>query len=128
MSSLAVDMELGRHPLALQFGVVEGSEDGPVAIVMGDGDKGRWCLGVNLDQGIKLGGILAGAAKVGEHKTSMLQDVETGRPMELEAIVGAVIELGEIVGVQTPNIRAVYAAAKLLGENVAKQGGVRPAR
>ena len=71
---------------------------------------------------------IAGAAKVGEHKTSMLQDVETGRPMELEAIAGAVIELGEIVGVQTPNIRAVYAAAKLLGENVAKQGGVRPAR
>ena len=41
-------------------------------------------------------------------------------PLELEAIVGAVIELGEIVGVQMPNIRAVYAGTKLLGESVAK--------
>ena len=41
---------------------------------------------------------IAGAEKVGEHKTSMLQDLEAGRPMELEALVGAVVELGERVG------------------------------
>jgi len=57
----------------------------------------------------------------------MLQDLETGRPMELEAIVGAVIELGEIVGVQMPNIRAVYAGTKLLGESVAKGRTTRAA-
>lgn len=57
---------------------------------------------------------IAGAEKVGAHKTSMLQDLEAGRPMELEAIVGAVVELGERLEVATPNTRAVYACAKML--------------
>jgi 2-dehydropantoate 2-reductase len=56
---------------------------------------------------------MAGAAKVGEHKTSMLQDLEAGRPLELEAVVGAVLELGERLGVSMPHTRAVYACAKL---------------
>jgi 2-dehydropantoate 2-reductase len=56
---------------------------------------------------------MAGAAKVGEHKTSMLQDLEAGRPLELEAVVGAVLELGERLHVAMPNTRAVYACAKL---------------
>ena len=56
---------------------------------------------------------MAGAAKVGEHKTSMLQDLEAGRPIELEAVVGAVLELGERLGVATPNTRAVYACTRL---------------
>jgi len=56
---------------------------------------------------------MAGAAKVGEHKTSMLQDLEAGRPLELEAVVGAVLELGERVGVAMPATRAVYACTKL---------------
>jgi 2-dehydropantoate 2-reductase len=42
---------------------------------------------------------MAGAAKVGEHKTSMLQDLVASRPMELEALVGSVVELGERLGV-----------------------------
>jgi 2-dehydropantoate 2-reductase len=49
-------------------------------------------------------------------KTSMLQDWEAGRPMELEAVVGAVVELGERLGVPMPSTRAVYACAKLLDE------------
>jgi 2-dehydropantoate 2-reductase len=49
-------------------------------------------------------------------KTSMLQDWEAGRPMELEAVVGAVVELGERLGVPLPSTRAVYACAKLLDE------------
>ena len=57
---------------------------------------------------------IAGAEKVGAHKTSMLQDLEAGRPLELEAIVGAVVELGERLQVATPNTRAVYACAKML--------------
>jgi 2-dehydropantoate 2-reductase len=60
---------------------------------------------------------MAGAQKVGAHKTSMLQDFEAGRPMELEAIVGAVVELGERLGVAMPSTRAVYACAKLLNEH-----------
>jgi 2-dehydropantoate 2-reductase len=53
-----------------------------------------------------------GAASVGEHKTSMLQDFERGRPIELDAIVGAVAELGDIVGVPTPMVDAVYALTR----------------
>jgi 2-dehydropantoate 2-reductase len=58
---------------------------------------------------------MAGAEKVGEHKTSMLQDLEAGRPMELEALVGAVVELGERVGLPMPYTRTVYNCTKLLG-------------
>ena len=65
-------------------------------------------LPVSIDQRI------AGAEKVGQHKTSMLQDLESGRPLELDEVVGAVVELGERVGVQTPLTRSVYACAKLL--------------
>ena len=57
---------------------------------------------------------MAGAEKVGEHKTSMLQDLEAGRPMELEALVGSVVELGEKVGVPMPYTHTIYNCAKLL--------------
>jgi 2-dehydropantoate 2-reductase len=59
---------------------------------------------------------MAGAEKVGEHKTSMLQDLEMGRPMELEALVGSVVELGERVGLSMPYTRTVYSCAKLLAQ------------
>jgi 2-dehydropantoate 2-reductase len=59
-----------------------------------------------------------GAQAVGQHKTSMLQDVEMGRPIELEALVGSVIELGKITDTPTPNIDAVYALASLLAKNL----------
>ena len=62
---------------------------------------------------------MAGAEKVGEHRTSMLQDLEAGRPMELEALVGAVVELGERVGFPMTYTKAVYHCAKLLAECVA---------
>jgi 2-dehydropantoate 2-reductase len=65
-------------------------------------------LPISLDQRI------AGAAKVGEHKTSMLQDLEAGRPLEIEPVVGAVLELGERHGVDMPHTRTVYACTKLL--------------
>jgi 2-dehydropantoate 2-reductase len=66
-------------------------------------------LPISIDQRI------AGAEKVGEHKTSMLQDLEAGRPMELEPVVGAVVELGQRLGIEMPYTRAIYACAKLLG-------------
>jgi 2-dehydropantoate 2-reductase len=53
-----------------------------------------------------------GAAAIGAHKTSMLQDIERGRPIELEAIVGAVVDLGRLVDVPTPTIHAIYALTK----------------
>ncbi len=59
---------------------------------------------------------IAGAAKIGEHKTSMLQDLEAGRPLELEAITGAVVELAERLNVPMPNTRAVYACARLMAQ------------
>src|SRR5271166_5436908 len=67
-------------------------------------------LPVSIDQ------RMTGAEKVGEHKTSMLQDLEAGRPMELEALVGSVVELGERVGLPMPYTRTVYSCTKLLAE------------
>ena len=80
-------------------------------------------LGVKMQVSVEQ--RMAGAAKVGEHKTSMLQDLEAGRPLELEAIVGAVLEVGERVGLAMPHTRSVYACAKLLAERrgaVAERG------
>jgi 2-dehydropantoate 2-reductase len=59
---------------------------------------------------------MAGAEKVGEHKTSMLQDLEAGRPMELEALVGTVVELGERVGLAMTCTRTIYNCTRLLAE------------
>jgi 2-dehydropantoate 2-reductase len=66
---------------------------------------------------------IAGAEAVGEHKTSMLQDVEAGRVMEVEALVGSVVELGDLTGVPIPTISAVYACTRLLAETLAHRGG-----
>jgi 2-dehydropantoate 2-reductase len=66
---------------------------------------------------------LAGAEQVGAHKTSMLQDVEAGKPLELEALVGAVVELGRLTGTPTPQIDAVYACAALLANTLSAQRG-----
>jgi 2-dehydropantoate 2-reductase len=66
---------------------------------------------------------IAGAEKVGAHKTSMLQDIEHGRPIELEALVGAVVELGELTHTPTPAIRAVYACASLLAKTLQQVHG-----
>lgn len=64
---------------------------------------------ISIDQRI------AGAEAVGEHKTSMLQDLELGRPMELDCLAGALVELGEKVNVPTPHLKSIYATTKLLG-------------
>ena len=61
---------------------------------------------------------IAGAQGVGQHKTSMLQDVEQGRALELQALVASVIELGQITQTPTPTIHAVYALASLLANNL----------
>ncbi len=65
-------------------------------------------FGVSIDQRIE------GARKVGAHKTSMLQDIEANKPTEVDAVVGAVSELGRLTGTPTPHIDAMYASVKLL--------------
>jgi 2-dehydropantoate 2-reductase len=57
---------------------------------------------------------IAGAETVGDHKTSMLQDLEAGKPLEIEALVGVVLELAKLTNTPTPAIQAVYACTKLL--------------
>ena len=89
--------------------------------MMGEAQAVAEALGVKFK--ITLAQRLAGAEAVGAHKTSMLQDVEAGRALELEALVGAVVELGQITGTPTPTIEAVYAATSLLGQTLAQQHG-----
>jgi 2-dehydropantoate 2-reductase len=55
-----------------------------------------------------------GARRVGHHKTSMLQDLEAGKALETDAIIGAVVEIADLTGVPAPTLRNVYAAIDLL--------------
>ncbi len=65
---------------------------------------------------------IAGAEGVGKHKTSMLQDVEVGKPLEIDGMLGAVIELAEMTGVEVPTLRALYACVSLLGKTIVDEG------
>ena len=67
---------------------------------------------------------IAGAQAVGQHKTSMLQDVEQGRALELQALVASVMELGQITQTPTPTIHAVYALASLLANNLQRHKAI----
>lgn len=66
---------------------------------------------------------IAGAERVGAHKTSMLQDIEQGRPIELEALLGSVVELGALTATATPCINAIYAVTRLLARTLETQQG-----
>ena len=66
---------------------------------------------------------IAGAQAVGAHKTSMLQDIEAGRGIEKDALIGSIIELGKIVGIPTPHIDAVFACISLLNKSVQDLSG-----
>ena len=69
---------------------------------------------------------IAGAESVGAHKTSMLQDVEVGRSLEVEALIGAVLEIAQLTNTPAPATQAVYACVKLLNKTMVLQGaGVR---
>lgn len=67
-------------------------------------------LGVRF--GIDVERRIAGAAAVGAHKTSMLQDLERGKPMEIDAVLTVVQEMGRLVGVETPTIDVVLPLAQ----------------
>jgi len=64
---------------------------------------------------------IAGAERVGKHKTSMLQDVESGRDPEIDALVGSVIEVARIIGEPTPHIESVFALVKLLAHTMRQE-------
>ena len=78
-------------------------------------------LGIGFRVGIEK--RIEGAEKVGPHKTSMLQDVEAGRPIELEALVGSVIELGRLTQTPTPHLDTVYALKQLLAQSLEQAQG-----
>jgi 2-dehydropantoate 2-reductase len=96
--------ELARHPDTAKV----------VREIMTETEAVAGKLGIEMP--ISIDQRMAGAEKVGAHKTSMLQDLEAGRPLELEAVVGAVVELGDRLGVPMPATRAVYACAKMLDQ------------
>jgi 2-dehydropantoate 2-reductase len=71
---------------------------------------------------------IAGAEGVGHHKTSMLQDVEAGKTLEVDALLGSVIELARLTNTETPHIDTVYALTKLLDKSMMEQQRPRPAQ
>lgn len=88
------------------------------AAVMAEAGEIAQALGVRIRVTIEQ--RIEGAAQVGEHKTSMLQDVEAGRPMEIDPLVGVFVELGRITEVATPAISAVYALVSLLNDRTVR--------
>lgn len=80
---------------------------------------------LGIEFGLSIEQRIAGAEQIGAHKTSMLQDVEAGRPTEADALVGAVAELGRLTGVPTPSIDAIFACVKLLDRPAARAAGAR---
>jgi 2-dehydropantoate 2-reductase len=76
-------------------------------------------LGISFRVGIDK--RIAGAEKVGKHKTSMLQDIEAGRAPEIDALVGSVVELGRLTNTPTPHIDTVYALVKLLARGMEEE-------
>ncbi len=83
-----------------------------LAAMMAEAQQVAAALGVRFPLSIER--RLKMAEDIGAHRTSMLQDVEAGKPSEVDALVGAVAELGRLVGVATPHIDAIYASTKLL--------------
>lgn len=73
---------------------------------------------LNVKFSISLEQRIEGARQVGAHKTSMLQDIEAGRITEIDALVGAVIEMGELTDTPTPHLSSIYASVKLLEQGI----------
>jgi 2-dehydropantoate 2-reductase len=86
------------------------------ASMMGEAQDIAHKLGVTFR--VPLEKRIEGAEKVGHHKTSMLQDVEANRDLEVDALLGAVVELGRMTDTRTPHLDAVYALTKLLAKGI----------
>jgi 2-dehydropantoate 2-reductase len=85
-----------------------------VRTLMEEVDAVARALGVKVP--LSIDKRMDGAAATGAHKTSMLQDLEAGRPLEIDALLGAVVELADGEGVAVPSLRVVYGLTKLLDE------------
>jgi 2-dehydropantoate 2-reductase len=69
---------------------------------------------LGCDVGVSIERRMAGAERVGDHRTSTLQDLERGKPLELDVLLAAVVELADITGVEVPTLRTVHAISDLL--------------
>ncbi|MCG3188491.1 MAG: hypothetical protein LKCHEGNO_00482 [Burkholderiaceae bacterium] len=89
------------------------------ALMMAEAQAVATKLGVTFR--VSIDKRIAGAERVGAHKTSMLQDIEAGREPEIEALIGSVAELARLTQTPTPCIDTVYALTRLLGRVVTAQ-------
>jgi 2-dehydropantoate 2-reductase len=97
------------------------------AVMMAEAQNVANKLGVTFR--VSLEKRIAGAERVGHHKTSMLQDVEAARTLEIDALLGSVVELARLTDTPTPHIDTVYALTKLLAKTLDEdkaRGGARP--
>jgi 2-dehydropantoate 2-reductase len=94
---------------------------GLVANMMREAQTVGEALGIRFR--ISIDKRIAGGEAVGPHKTSMLQDIEAGRAVEADALIGSVIELGRIVDVPTPHLDTTFALVKLLSKTLSDQHG-----
>jgi 2-dehydropantoate 2-reductase len=101
--------DLCRYPLTREL----------VADMMREAQSIGEALGVRFR--IPIEKRIAGGEAVGRHKTSMLQDIESGRAVEADALIGSVIELGRITNIPTPHLDSVYALVKLLSKTLQDQ-------
>jgi 2-dehydropantoate 2-reductase len=92
-----------------------------IATMMQEAQAIAAALGVRLR--VSLEQRLRGAERVGNHRTSMLQDLRHGRKLELDALVGAVLEIGDLLGLDAPLTRHVLALTRLLEVNRRTEGG-----
>ena len=104
--------EICEHPLSHEAAVRVMTETLEIANALGCDPK------LSIEQ------RMAGAAQAGDHKTSMLMDFEAGKDLELGALVSAVVELADLVGVKAPSLRTISAAIELLGST---RQGIRSA-
>jgi 2-dehydropantoate 2-reductase len=96
--------------------VGDGAVSSLLRSIMGEAEAVASKLGIKLP--ISIDQRMAGAEKVGAHKTSMLQDLEAGKSIELEAIMGEVLALGEKLDVPMPHTRSIYACVKMLEKTI----------
>ena len=95
-----------QYPLSRELAATMMTEAKEVAEKLGAGFR------VSMERRIE------GAEKVGKHKTSMLQDVEVGKPLEIDGMLGVVIELAKITDTPVPTLSAVYASVSLLNHTI----------
>jgi 2-dehydropantoate 2-reductase len=93
--------------------MAESSELAPIVrAAMEEVDAVAQRLGIEMP--ITIDQRIRGAARVGDHKTSMLQDLESGRPLEIDAVAGSVVELAGRLGVPVPHLETMYGCVKVL--------------